>query len=273
MNDKALRLRITFARDDAQKYITHLDLMHAWERALRRANVPLTLSQGFNPRPRIALAAPLAVGVTSVCELLEIFCTKRISSEDLFDGLVTQLPAGIRVLSVEEVPVGLPSVQSLVRAAQYRVDVPDDRSEQEWRHAIDTLLALDELPWEHQRGDETRHYDLRRLIFAIELVGFSDGPADAAADGATGAAAGTADDTAADDTADDTADEEVDGVGRRAQLHLRLRNDESGSGRPEQVTRALGAQQEPWRIHRVALDIEQPSIARAAYSAAGRAED
>ncbi len=256
MNEKALRLRITFARDDAQKYITHLDLMHAWERTLRRANVPLTVSQGFNPRPRIALAVPLAVGVTSACEILEIFCTERISSQTLLADLATQLPSGIRVLSVEEVPVGLPSVQSLVRAAQYRVDVPDDRSEQEWRHAIDALLARDELPWEHQRGDETRHYDLRRLIFAIEFIGLTDGVAG----------------HASQDVADDADDAAVDPV-PTAQLHLRLRNDESGSGRPEQVTRALGAQHEPSRIHRVALDIEQPSVARAAYSAAGRAED
>ena len=59
------RLRATFSRGERTKYITHLDLMRFWERAFRRARVPIAHSEGFRPHPRFALAAPLPVGVTS----------------------------------------------------------------------------------------------------------------------------------------------------------------------------------------------------------------
>jgi radical SAM-linked protein len=59
------RLRITFARGKELKYISHLDLMRLWQRALRRADIPLAYSQGFSPHPRLSIAAPLAIGVTS----------------------------------------------------------------------------------------------------------------------------------------------------------------------------------------------------------------
>ena len=58
---KVQRLRVTFTRGEQVKYITHLDLMRFWERALRRAEIPVAYSEGFSPHPQLALAAPLAV--------------------------------------------------------------------------------------------------------------------------------------------------------------------------------------------------------------------
>ena len=56
------RLRIRFRRGLAVKFVSHLDIMRLWQRALIRAGMPLAYSEGFNPRPRLSLAAPLAVG-------------------------------------------------------------------------------------------------------------------------------------------------------------------------------------------------------------------
>ena len=238
MATRVQRLRLTFARDDGLKYITHLDVMRAWERALRRAQLPVAYSEGFTPRPRIAIAAPLAVGVTSECELLELFCSERIPLARVQHDLPPQLPNGIRLLRVDEVPLGLPSLQSLMRAAEYDVEVEDARSPQAWQQAMAELLGREAIPWEHQRGDEVRRYDLRPLILGIELLPVGAGAA-----------------------------------GSRRALRLRLRSDERGAGRPEQVTRALGLTVEPVRIHRTRLEIEEPAIARTAYRAAGRRAD
>ncbi len=57
---KAQRLRVTFSRGDELRFITHLDVMRFWERALRRANLPVAYSEGFSPHAQISLAAPLA---------------------------------------------------------------------------------------------------------------------------------------------------------------------------------------------------------------------
>lgn len=231
MTGPAQRLRLTFACDDALRYISHLDLMRTWERVLKRAGLPVTQSQGFTQRPRIALAAPLSVGGTSECEQLDLLLDDRLALSDLSAAVRAQLPRGLRLLEVETLPEGLPSLQSLLRATEYLVDVPDARSAEAIRCAITALLARETLSWEHARGDEIKRYDLRRLIYEIELLSAADG---------------------------------------RARLRMRLRHDETGAGRPEQVSRALGMTEPPERIHRTRLELAQPAIAREARRAAGR---
>lgn len=225
MAERVQRLLVNFGCDNALKYISHLDLMRVWERVLRRAGVPVLYSEGFSPHPRIALASPLAVGVSSEAEKLDIVLERRVKTVDIEADLLPQLPRGMTLLGVEELPLKLPSLQSLTRAARYSVEVEDDRTPDAWRTAITELLARESIPWEHSRGDNIKRYDLRPLLYEIELV------------------------------------EAIDG---HARLHLRLRNDEQGAGRPEQVTRALGVAEEPLRIHRLALELEMPSIARTA---------
>ena len=229
--EKVQRLRLTFARDDAARYITHLDVMRMWERVLKRVALPVAYSEGFSPRPKIALAAPLAVGMTSHCELLEITTVQRVPLRQVLDDIPAQLPIGFRLLDAQEVSLALPSLQSMLRAASYEVDVPDDRDAQAWTGAIDALLTRETVPWQHMRGDELREYDLRPLVLGASLARAGDGT---------------------------------------ATVVMELRNDSNGSGRPEQLTRALGAEAEPTRLLRTHLRLEEPQIAREAYRAAKR---
>ena len=121
------RLRLTFSRSEELKYISHLDLMRLWQRALRRADIPLVYSQGFSPHPRLSLAAPLAVGVTSGGELMDIFLERRVSPHFFLKVIREQLPRGIDISEVTEVGLGLPSLQSQVRYAEYKVIVDIER--------------------------------------------------------------------------------------------------------------------------------------------------
>ena len=66
------RLRIRFSRGEELKFISHLDIIRLWERALRRARIGLAYSEGFSPHPRISLAAPLSLGITSDAELMDV---------------------------------------------------------------------------------------------------------------------------------------------------------------------------------------------------------
>ncbi len=230
MTERVQRLCLTYACDDAVKYISHLDLMRVWERVLRRAGVPVVYSEGFSPHPRIAMAAPLAVGVSSEAERIDIVLHTRVRIDEVERAIGDQLPAGMRVIAVEELAMGVPSLQSLVRAASYEVLVEDARPLSAWEVVVAELLAQESIHWEHTRGEKIKRYDLRPLIHEIEVVATGDG---------------------------------------QVELRMRLRSDESGSGRPEQVTRALGVAEEPLRIHRTGLDLEMPSMARAAARAAG----
>jgi len=215
------RLRITFAKGEEIRYISHLDLMRLWERALRRARVPLAYSHGFNPRPKIAIAAPLPVGFTSRGEVMDIVLERHISpynavsTSEFAKGLVRHLPPGLELLSVEEVYPKLPSLQSQVRSAEYRVTVFWDGSREEMEgkllaEHVRQLLSAQQL-LRQRRGKD---YDLRPLI--EELWVEEKGP-----DGWV--------------------------------LGMRLRAGSQGTGRPDEVLDALGLAQKLYVVRRERL--------------------
>jgi len=161
------RLRITFAKGEEIKYISHLDLMRLWERTLRRARVPLAYSHGFNPRPRIAVAAPLPLGFTSRGEVMDVVLERHISPYNFARCLAPHLPPGLELLSVEKVYPQLPSLQSQVRAAEYRVTASWDGSREELEGKLRELLMAEQLP-RQRRGKD---YDLRPLIEELWVEG------------------------------------------------------------------------------------------------------
>ena len=208
------RLRIRFSRGEEIKYISHLDIMRLWERALRRARIPLAYSEGFNPRPRISLAAPLSVGVTSEAELMDIFLSKMVSPHWFTAAVNQQLSHGIQILEVFPIGSGIPSLQSQVRYAEYRVQVSTEKESKDIQAAISGLLATEHLPWHHERDTGRRSYDLRTLIDDLWLVDWCDS---------------------------------------YCTIGMKLRCDNTGSGRPEQVTAALGFAEYPRSVERTRL--------------------
>ncbi|MEJ5198307.1 MAG: TIGR03936 family radical SAM-associated protein, partial [Anaerolineae bacterium] len=119
----AQRMRVTFATDDSVKYVGHLDMARAWERALRRARLPLAYSQGFNPQARLHFAAALPVGFTSEAELVDVFLNEELDPADFLARLGPALPAGIRPIAAQPVPRAWPALQAVVCGARYRVEV------------------------------------------------------------------------------------------------------------------------------------------------------
>ena len=208
------RLRIKFRRGVEVKYISHLDIMRLCQRALHRAGMALAYSEGFHPHPKISLAVPLAIGVTSEAELMDITLTRQVSPHFFTAAVNQQLPAGFEILQVVPIAETMPSLQSQVRFSEYTVELATERGKQESASAIASLLSLKHLPWQHQRDTGPRHYDLRALIDDIWLLDCRD---------------------------------------KRCTIGMRLRCDSGGSGRPEQVAAALGFAELPKSIHRTKL--------------------
>jgi len=208
------RLRVRFSRGQEVKFISHLDIMRLWQRALQRAGISLAYSEGFSPHPRISLAAPLPLGVTSETELMDISTTKWVSPHWFTAALSQQLPPGIAILQVYQIALNQPSLQSQIRYAEYEVELETDREQKDVELALNSLLAAEHLPWQHQRDTGTRSYDLRVLIDGLRLIRWRH---------------------------------------PYCTFGMRLRCDNSGSGRPEQVAKALGFTQWPQSIHRTKL--------------------
>lgn len=208
------RLRVRFKRGEEIKFISHLDLIRLWQRALHRARLPLTYSKGFSPHPRISLAVPLAIGVTSEAELADIFLDRPVSPHFFTAALSQQVPPGIEIVQVYPIPPHQPSLQSQASFAEYAVTIATDQEAKEIEANIAGLLSAEKLPWQHQRDTGTRSYDLRALISDLWLIE------------------------------------------RRppyCTIGMRLRCDNSGSGRPEQVALALSFSERPQSIHRTRL--------------------
>lgn len=167
-SDTQQRLRITFEKKDTMRFVGHLDLAKTWERVLRRANVPLVYSQGFNPQPKIQFAAALPLGISSEDERLDVWLQMRVTPGEVAGRLNAVSPPGLVVRHVEEVPPQSPALQTQVSSAEYRITVEEDEiTDRDLERRLVHLLAQEYVERE-RRG---KVYDLRPLILDLRLEG------------------------------------------------------------------------------------------------------
>ena len=165
------RMRVTFETDDTVKYVGHLDMARAWERAIRRARLPLAYSQGFNPQARMHFAAALPVGFTGQAELIDVFLDAEVEPAGFLARLAPALPAGIRLTGAEPVSRELPSLQAAISAARYRVELETTESDETFASRLAAFMARAEAWRERRRGKEVARYDLRPLVQSLTYTG------------------------------------------------------------------------------------------------------
>lgn len=211
------RYRLLFAKKIEIKYIGHLDLALAWERALRRAQIALAYSKGFNPRPKIQFASELPLGSTGSAEIVDIVLDQPLDLETAPDKIGPTLPQGLKLHAIEPVPIKAPTLQNLLRQADYNVLVETDLSSEALTQQIEALLAADEIIQTRHRRKRQEKYDLRPWLYALELGSLVDGD---------------------------------------ARLHMRLACGQHGNLRPEAVLNALGLGDNWAEIERTRLIFE-----------------
>lgn len=165
MDSTPQRLRIVFGKQGAFKYIGHLDLAKTWERILRRAGLALAYTHGFNARPRMQIASPLPVGVTSQCELLDIWLEQPASLDGLAAHLESVSPAGVPIYNISEVQARSPALQTLVESAVYVLTPEDAHATEDVRRRVAALLAQPTI----LRTRRDKAYNLRPLILGLEV--------------------------------------------------------------------------------------------------------
>jgi radical SAM-linked protein len=166
MNEEQQRLRITFSKGESVRYISHLDLARAWERALRRAGMPVAYSQGFHPHPKIVFAAALALGCTASAEMLDVVFAQPMPPQQVIQGLRPQLPAGLEVVEVTSIYVRAPALPALLQGADYESVIESELPLEEMQAQCRALLERASLP----RVFRDKAYDLRPLVDGLEIV-------------------------------------------------------------------------------------------------------
>jgi len=146
------------------RFTSHLDLQRTMERTIRRAGLPLSYSQGFNPHPKLIIAAALPLGITSECELLEIWLDNEISANEIILSLRDSVPPGIEIHKAESIDLNSPKLPNRVKAVIYEVTFLEPIPE--LKIQVYNTLSTSSLIRE-RRG---KTYDLRPLINDIEEI-------------------------------------------------------------------------------------------------------
>jgi radical SAM-linked protein len=168
------RLHIRFGKFDALVYTSNLDVAKLWERVLRRAELPILYSQGFNTRPRLALASALPLGISSECEILDVSLREPMTLDGLVERLTATAPPGLRVYEISDVPVRSPALQTLVRSCEYRIHFEDSVDQSLLQERIERLLASDTMAKEKEVKGRPVSINVRSLVYNLQLDENSD---------------------------------------------------------------------------------------------------
>ncbi|MCT4594957.1 MAG: TIGR03936 family radical SAM-associated protein [Anaeromicrobium sp.] len=168
------KVRIRFKKNGYMIFTSHLDLMRIIERTLRRARVPISFSQGFNPHAKMSFATALALGVSSDGEYMDMELDEKVDLDNLVKRINKELPEGIEVIQCKFIHKKAKSLMSIIKYSSYVINLKLDKeiSEEELRQNIEEFLKEDEIIIEKysKKKNKTRKVDIKPMIKSIQVI-------------------------------------------------------------------------------------------------------
>jgi len=164
---------LLFEKAEAVRWLGHLDILRAFERAIRRAGLPIAFSNGFNPRERLAFASALSTGITGKAEPVLLELTQRLEPEQVQTLLNAALPPGIRIQNSAELSdADARDLLPRFDRAEYAVTCacPAGLTADGVAVALGALLARPQICMIREREGRTRTVDIRPFLFALTLL-------------------------------------------------------------------------------------------------------
>jgi radical SAM-linked protein len=162
------KVRMRYAKRGRLRFTSHRDFARAFERALRRAQVPMGYSAGFSPHPKISYVGAAPTGVASEAEYLEIGLAREVDVEALRAAIDAALPDGLDV--VEAVLAGPGSLPERMHASAWRIELPGISPEAA-AAAVALFLACDEVAIQRPTKDGQRTVDARTPVLSAAVSG------------------------------------------------------------------------------------------------------
>lgn len=157
-------LRATFKKGETLRYMGHLDILRTFVRGLRRADIPMKYSEGFNPHAVLTFALPLGVGTTSECEIVDIALTEEIETAEFINRFNSQMPPdSIEIISAEYAESKFPEIVRAEYVIEFENDKPFDVSE------IDRALSGEPIVVEKKSKRQMKEVDLSEHIFGYSI--------------------------------------------------------------------------------------------------------
>jgi radical SAM-linked protein len=173
-----MKYLITFEKGESVRWLGHLDILRTFERAIRRADLPISFTTGFNPREKLAFASALSVGITASAEPATIELTDSVTPDSLITRLNEKLPSGIQLQSAVEIPdAGSRDLLNSFDRAEFHVTcvTPADISVETIGTAVYNLLARESLIAEREREGKVKRIEIRPFIYSIEAGEMENG--------------------------------------------------------------------------------------------------
>ncbi|MBN1622268.1 MAG: TIGR03960 family B12-binding radical SAM protein [Endomicrobiales bacterium] len=156
------RIRLRFSRTGVMRFISHLDQIEYFRRAMRRAGVPFTYSSGFHPQPKMSFGPAISVGYESESEYVDVDLSEKADPGKLESDIRDAMSAGFKLLSIKKIPLYFPSIDSLANVADYRINVKVSGRQ------IDELLSHPEIIVEKTKKKGIIRINVKPLIKKIE---------------------------------------------------------------------------------------------------------
>jgi len=168
-----MNYRIKFAKLEDLMYISHLEVIKTLRRIIRRAELPASFSQGYNPRINLAIGPPLAVGLISKGEYFDLELESEMDPDKLIADLNSVSPEHLKFLKAVAVPDDIRSLSSLVDTAIYTInfDYTESKSLEEEKEMLKKFMDQKEIMViRHRRKKSDRKIDLKKKIFSAEIT-------------------------------------------------------------------------------------------------------
>lgn len=169
-----MKVRFRFVKLGRVRWTSHRDVARMWERALRRAGLPIVYTGGFSPRPQLSFGLALPTGCESSAEYLDAALSEDVDVESLPRLLDPLLPAGVEVSAAAALEAGAPSLQEEVTSCAWEIEVPGV-DEAELGAAVNRVLAAPTLPVRRERKGRQQEDDLRPALLGLDVLAAQSG--------------------------------------------------------------------------------------------------
>lgn len=140
-----MRVIARFSKDGDLRFISHLDMVHAIERAMRRADIPVVYSEGFSPHMKIAFSAPTPLGISTSAEYMDVHIDGEFSPFSFMERLNEMLPTKMRVLEAVQVEDNAPRILGKAAIGSYTIELKNKSYYNLLCEALNKLEKLDEI--------------------------------------------------------------------------------------------------------------------------------
>ena len=169
-----MRIIASFYKHEQVMFVSHLDMQRLFQRAFRRADLPLAYSNGFNPHPLLSFATALSVGYTSDCEYFDVMLSAYVSPAEFKRRVNAVLPQGVHIVDAVDAGEFKASLTPLMRSAEYDIELEFTESvpREAFYAAVDEILNGGEIIVSKKTKGGIKDVDIRPMLLGLSVSEF-----------------------------------------------------------------------------------------------------